>query len=68
MNWNEVGTRAVLTFIQSFLAVILVQGVDSVNSFEDAKPALIAAVAALLSMIYRVVKEYQASKGYDDEV
>lgn len=68
MNWHEVGTRAVLTFVQAFLAVILVTGVDSVTSFEDAKPALIAAVAALLSMIYRVVREYSASKGYDEEV
>jgi len=27
---------------------------------------VIAAVAALLSMLYRVVREYQASKGWED--
>jgi hypothetical protein len=67
MNWGEVGTRSALTFIQAFLAVIMVQGVDSVTSFDDAKPALIAAVAALISMIYRVVREYSAAKGYDTD-
>jgi hypothetical protein len=67
VNWREIGTRALLTFVQAFLAVIMVQGVDSVSSFEDVKPALIAAVAALLSMVYRVVREYQSSKGYDSE-
>jgi len=30
------------------------------------QPAIIAAIAALLSMLYRVVREYQASKGWED--
>ena len=67
MNWKEVGTRAVLTFVQAFLAVVMVEGIDGVKSADDLQPALIAGVAALLSMIYRVVREYQASKGYDSE-
>ena len=26
MNWREIGTRALLTFVQAFLAVLLVDG------------------------------------------
>ena len=66
MNWREIGTRALLTFVQAFLAVVMVDGVDNITSFNDAKPALIAAVAALLSFLYRVVKEYQSSKGWSE--
>lgn len=66
MNWREVFTRAGLTFVQAFLAVLLVDGVDSVSSWQDLKAPVIAAVAALLSMLYRVVKEYEASKGWEE--
>jgi uncharacterized membrane protein YgaE (UPF0421/DUF939 family) len=66
MNWREVGTRALLTFIQAFLAVLLVDGLNDIDSWDAVQPAIIAAVAALLSMLYRVVREYQASKGWED--
>ena len=66
MNWREVGTRALLTFVQAFLAVMLVDGLNGVDGWTDLQPAVIAAVAALLSMLYRVVREYQASKGWED--
>ena len=66
MNWGEIGTRAVLTFVQAFLAVLLVEGIDGVGSVTDLQAPIIAAVAALLSMLYRVVREYQASKGWEE--
>ena len=66
MNWKEVGTRAVLTFVQAFLAVMLVDGFNGVDGWTDLQPAVIAAVAALLSMLYRVVREYQSSKGWEE--
>jgi uncharacterized membrane protein YgaE (UPF0421/DUF939 family) len=66
MNWREIGTRALLTFVQAFLAVLLVDGLNGIDSWEAVQPAVIAAVAALLSMLYRVVREYQASKGWSE--
>lgn len=66
MNWREIGTRALLTFVQAFLAVVLVDGLNGIDGWTDLQPAVIAAVAALLSMLYRVVREYQASKGWED--
>jgi hypothetical protein len=66
MNWSEVLTRAALTFVQAFLAVFLVEGIDGVDSVTDLQAPAIAAVAALLSFVYRVVKEYQTSKGWED--
>lgn len=66
MNWREVGTRAVLTFVQAFLAVLLVDGINGVDNVNDLQAPAIAAVAALLSFVYRVVKEYQSSKGWEE--
>jgi hypothetical protein len=66
MKWNEVFTRATLTFVQAFLAVLLVEGIDDVNSVTDLQAPIIAAVAALLSMSYRIVKEYQTQRGWED--
>lgn len=66
MNWREVGTRALLTFVQAFLAVLLVDGINGIDSWTDLQAPAIAAVAALLSFVYRVVKEYQSSKGWEE--
>jgi hypothetical protein len=63
MNWKNVITRAVLTFLQAFLAVLIVTGIENVNSWETLKPAVVAAVAALLSFVYNVVKELSAKEG-----
>lgn len=63
MNWKQIVTRAVLTFLQAFLAVIIVTGVANVNSWETLKPAIVAAVAALLSFVYNTVKEYSKKEG-----
>lgn len=62
MNWKDVGTRAILTFVQAFLAILLVTGVDNINSVADAKPAIVAGVAALLSFVYNVVKQYNSKE------
>ena len=63
MNWRQVITRAVLTFLQAFLAVIIVTGIENVDSWETLKPAVVAAIAALLSFVYNVVKELSAKEG-----
>jgi hypothetical protein len=52
VNWRQVVTRAVLTFLQAFLAVLIVTGIENVNSWDTLKPAVVAAVAALLSFVY----------------
>jgi len=63
MNWRNVITRAVLTFLQAFLAVIIVTGVENLDSWDSLKPAVVAAVAALLSFVYNIVKELSAKEG-----
>jgi hypothetical protein len=63
VNWRQVVTRAVLTFLQAFLAVIIVTGVENLGSWDSLKPAVVAAVAALLSFVYNIVKELSAKEG-----
>ena len=63
MNWRQVITRAVLTFLQAFLAVIIVTGVENLGSWDSLKPAVVASVAALLSFVYNIVKELSAKEG-----
>ena len=58
MNWKDIGKRMLLTFVQAFVAVILVTGVENINGIEDAKPAIVAGVAALLSAAYNMTKQY----------
>ena len=53
MNWGEVLTRAALTFVQAFLAVLLVDGINGVDNVNDLQAPAVAAVAALLSFVYR---------------
>ena len=66
MNWREVATRAVLTFVQAFLAVLLVDGVSGIDTVEHVQAPIVAGIAAVLSLIYNVVKQYQASKGWSE--
>ena len=63
MNWRQVITRAVLTFLQAFLAVIIVTGVENLDSWDTLKPAVVAAVAALLSFVYNLVKQLASKEG-----
>ena len=63
MNWRSIITRGVLTFLQAFLAVIIVTGVENLGSWDSLKPAVVAAVAALLSFAYNIVKELSAKAG-----
>ena len=58
MNWKDIGKRMLLTFVQAFVAVILVTGVENINGVEDARPAIVAGVAALLSAVYNMTKQY----------
>ena len=57
-NWKDIASRAGLTFVQSFLAVVLATGVNHINSWADVKPAVVAAVASLLSFVFNIVKQY----------
>ena len=63
MNWKNIVTRAVLTFLQAGLAVLVVTGVENVDSWDALKPAVVAAVASLLSFVYNVVKELASKEG-----
>ena len=63
MNWRQVITRAVLTFLQAFLAVLIVSGIENVDSWDTLKPAVVAAVAALLSFVYNLVKQLASKEG-----
>ena len=57
MDWKNIVTRAVLTFLQAFLAVLIVTGIENVDSWDTLKPAVVAAVAALLSFVYNLVNQ-----------
>jgi len=61
-NWKDIASRAVLTFLQAFLAVVLATGVNNISSWSDVKPAVIAAVAALLSFVFNVIKQYNPNQ------
>ena len=57
MDWRQIITRAALTFLQAFLAVLIVTGVENIGSWEALKPAGVAGVAALLSFVYNIVNQ-----------
>ncbi len=57
MDWKNIFIRAVLTFLQAGLAVLVVTGVENLDSWGALKPAGVAAVAALLSFVYNVVNQ-----------
>jgi hypothetical protein len=63
MNWKSIITRGVLTFLQAFLAVIIVTGVENLGSWDSLKPAVVAAVAALLSFVYNIVNQMVKKEG-----
>lgn len=66
MNWREALTRAGLTFIQAFLAVLLVDGIAGIDEPADVAAPFVAGVAAVLSLVYNMVRQYQASKGWEE--
>ena len=55
-----------LTFVQAFLAVLLVDGVSGIDNVEDVQAPIVAGIAAVLSLVYNIVRQYQASKGWED--
>jgi len=63
MDWKNIITRAVLTFLQAGLAVLVVTGVENLDSWDSLKPAGVAAVAALLSFVYNVVNQMIKKEG-----
>lgn len=66
MDWKQIITRAVLTFVQAFLAVLLVDGISGVDAPEDLAAPVVAGIAAVLSLAYNIVRQYQASKGWSE--
>jgi len=66
MNWREIFTRAALTFIQAFLAVLLVDGIAGIDEPADVAAPFVAGIAAVLSLTYNMVRQYQASKGWSE--
>jgi hypothetical protein len=66
MNWREIFTRAALTFIQAFLAVLLVDGIAGIDEPGDIAAPFVAGLAAVLSLAYNIVREYQAQKGWSE--
>lgn len=66
MNWREIITRGVLTFVQAFLAVLLVDGIAGIDEPADVAAPLVAGIAAVLSLAYNMVRQYQASKGWSE--
>ncbi len=66
MNWGEIATRAALTFVQAFLAVFLVDGVTGVDEPGDLMAPVVAGIAAVLSLVYNVVRQYQAQRGWEE--
>jgi hypothetical protein len=66
MNWREIATRAALTFVQAFLAVFLVDGVSGVDEPGDLMAPVVAGIAAVLSLVYNVVRQYQAKRGWSE--
>ena len=63
VDWKNIITRAVLTFLQAGLAVLVVTGVENLDSWGALKPAGVAAVAALLSFVYNVVNQMVKKEG-----
>jgi len=63
MDWKNIFIRAVLTFLQAGLAVLVVTGVENLDSWGALKPAGVAAVAALLSFVYNVVNQMVKKEG-----
>ena len=63
VDWKNIFTRAVLTFLQAGLAVLVVTGVENLDSWDSLKPAGVAAVAALLSFVYNVVNQMVKKEG-----
>jgi len=63
MDWKNIFIRAVLTFLQAGLAVLVVTGVENLDSWGALKPAGVAGVAALLSFVYNVVNQMVKKEG-----
>lgn len=56
INWKDIAVRAVKTFVQAFLAVVVI-GLASVNSVDSLKALAVAGVAAGISALQNWVKE-----------
>lgn len=56
VNWKDIGVRALKTFLQAFLAVI-VAGLVAVDSLEALQALLVAGLAAGISAIQNWIKE-----------
>lgn len=55
-NWKDIGERALKTFLQAFIAVVLL-GMTSVVDWESGKALALAALAAGISAVWNFIKE-----------
>jgi hypothetical protein len=56
MNYKDIAIRAVKTFIQAFLAVLVID-VITIKDWATAKPVLIGAVAAGVSAVWNSLSQ-----------
>ena len=56
MNYKDIAIRAIKTFIQAFLAVLVID-VVTIKDWATAKPVLIAAVAAGVSAVWNSLSQ-----------
>ncbi len=56
VNYKDIGVRALKTFIQAFLAVVLV-GLADVHDMNKLKVLMIAGISAGISALMNLIKE-----------
>lgn len=56
MNYKDIAIRAIKTFIQAFLAVVVID-VVTIKDWATAKPVLIGAVAAGVSAVWNSLSQ-----------
>lgn len=56
MNYKDIAIRAIKTFIQAFLAVLVID-VVTIKDWATAKPVLIGAVAAGVSAVWNSLSQ-----------
>ncbi len=69
MNWKDIAVRAVKTFVQSFVAILLASQIGSLADLLNPTlldQAAVAGVAALLSFVQNVLNSIDVSPKGDE--
>jgi hypothetical protein len=56
MNYKDIAIRAIKTFVQAFLAVLVID-VITIKDWATARPVLVAAVAAGVSAVWNSLNQ-----------